>query len=26
VVSLSHESTVAGAVVVGRCLQRERGV
>ena len=25
-VSLSHESSVAGAVVVGRCTQRERGV
>jgi holo-[acyl-carrier protein] synthase len=25
-VSLSHESTVAGAVVVGRCTPRERGV
>ena len=25
-VSLSHEASVAGAVVVGRCTQRERGV
>ena len=25
-VSLSHETSVAGAVVVGRCLERERGV
>ena len=25
-VSLSHEASVAGAVVIGRCLQRERGV